>query len=111
MCASSRDDRSLERIVRRRPLKCVWELHKEWTAPTHTRVLYMGFKCRIPLVKPLLNNKEHQKRLFWDEEKHNWSVAQWTKVLISEDFISNFASHLETKVSDSGGRMERQCPV
>ena len=56
---------------------------KEWTeagvnasgATTHRRILYMGFKCRIPLVKPLLNNKQHQKRLTWAKEKNNWSVA------------------------------------
>jgi hypothetical protein len=36
----------------------------------------MGFKCRIPLVKPLLNKKQRQKRLTWAKEKNNWSVAQ-----------------------------------
>ena len=30
-CTSSRDDRSLERIVRKRPFKSVGELHKKWT--------------------------------------------------------------------------------
>ncbi len=76
-CTSSRDDRSLERIVRKRPFKCVGELHKEWTeagvtasrATTHRRVLDKGFKCRIPLVKPLLNNKQRQKHLPWAKEK------------------------------------------
>lgn len=48
----------------------------------------MGFKCRIPLVKPLLNNKQRQKRLTWAKEKQNWSVAQWSKVLFSDE--SNF---------------------
>ncbi len=51
-CTSSRDDCSLERIVRKRPFKCVGELHMEWTeagisaskATTHRRVLDMGFK-------------------------------------------------------------------
>ena len=31
---SSRDDRSLERIVRKRPLKSVGDFHKEWTFVT-----------------------------------------------------------------------------
>ena len=41
-CTSSRDDRSLERIVRKRPFKSVGELHKDWTEagvhqqPPHT---------------------------------------------------------------------------
>lgn len=95
-CTSSRDDRSLERIVRKRPFKSVGDFHKEWTeagvsasrATTHRRILDMGFKCRIPLVKPLLNNKQHPKRLTWAKEKQNWSVAQWSKVLFSDE--SNF---------------------
>ena len=39
-------------------------------------MLDMGFKCGIPLVKPLLNKKQRQKRLTWAKEKNNWSVAQ-----------------------------------
>ena len=89
-CTSSRDDRSLERIVGKRSFKSVGDFHKEWTeagvsasrATTHRRILDMGFKCRIPLIKPLLNNK-HQKRLTWAKEKHTGSVAQWSKVLFS----------------------------
>ena len=54
-CTSSRDDRSLERIVRKRPFKSVGNFRKEWTeagvsasrATTHRRILDMGFKCRI----------------------------------------------------------------
>jgi len=71
MCTSSRNDRSLERIV---IFKCLGELHKEWTevtasrATTHRRILDMGFKCRIPLVKSLLNNKR-QKHLTGLEKK------------------------------------------
>ena len=88
MCTSSRDDRSLERIVRKRPFKSVGELHKDWTeagvsasrATTHRQIYEMGFKCRIPLVKPLLN-KKRPKPLTWAKEKNNWSVAQWSKVL------------------------------
>jgi hypothetical protein len=76
-CTSSRDDRNLERIVCKRPFKSVGELHKDWTeagvsasrAATHRQIYEMGFKCRIPLVKPLLNKKQHQKRLTWAKEK------------------------------------------
>ena len=75
-CTNSRDDRSLERIVRKRPFKSVGELHKDWTeagvrasrATTHRPICEMGFKCRIPLVKPLLNKKRRQKRLTWAKE-------------------------------------------
>ena len=60
-CTSNRDDRSLEGIVKQ---------NKEWTeagvsasrATMHRRVQEMCYKCRIPSVKPLLNQR-CQKRL------------------------------------------------
>ncbi len=36
-------------------------------------------------TKPLLNQRQHQKRLTWDVEKKNWTVAQWSKVLFSDE--------------------------
>ncbi len=70
-CTSNRDNRTLERIVKQNPFKNVGEIHKEWTAAgvsasrttTHRRMQDMGFSCRIPCVKPLLNN------MFSDESK------------------------------------------
>ena len=70
-CTSNRDNRTLERIVKQNPFKNVGEIHKEWTAAgvsasrttTHRRMQDMGFSCRIPCVKPLLNNRQRQKRL------------------------------------------------
>ncbi|KAJ7344596.1 hypothetical protein JRQ81_000546, partial [Phrynocephalus forsythii] len=74
-CTSSRDDHSLERIVRKRSFKRVEDFDKKWIeagvsasiATTQRQILAMGFKCRISLVKPLLN-----------------TVAQWSKVLFSD---------------------------
>ncbi len=52
----------------------------------HTgRVMEFGDSCRIPLVKPLLNHRQRQKRLTWAKEKKNWTVAQWSKVLFSDE--------------------------
>ena len=67
----------------KRTFKSVAELHKEWTeagvtasrATTHRRFLDMGFNCYIPLVKPLLNNKQNQKHFTWAKEKKKWSVS------------------------------------
>ncbi len=56
-------------------------------------------------TKPLLNQRQRQKRLTWAVEKKNWTVAQWSKVLFSDEV--NFAFHLEIKVPESGGRVER----
>ncbi len=52
-------------------------------------------------TKPLLNQRQRQKRLTWAVEKNNWTVAQWSKVLFSDE--SNF----HFKVPESGGRVER----
>uniref|UniRef100_A0A8C1P327 MHC class I-like antigen recognition-like domain-containing protein n=1 Tax=Cyprinus carpio TaxID=7962 RepID=A0A8C1P327_CYPCA len=58
------------RIVKQNRFKNLSELHKEWTeagvktsrATTHRRVKEFGYSCRIPLVKPLLNHRQRQRR-------------------------------------------------
>ncbi len=105
-CTSNRDNRTLERIVKQNPFKNVGEIHKEWTAAgvsasrttTHRRMQDMGFSCRIPCVKPLLNNR------------HVRSVS--TGLLLSGPKLCslmkvNFAFPLEIRVPESGGREER----
>ncbi len=60
--------------------KNLGELHKEWTeagvkasrATTHRRVEEFGYSC-------------HQRRLTWAKKKKNWTVAQWSKVLFSDE--------------------------
>ncbi|KAK3530545.1 hypothetical protein QTP86_027909 [Hemibagrus guttatus] len=100
-CTTNRENRRLMRIVKQNPFKNLSELHKEWTevgvkasrATTPRRVKEFGYSCRIPLAKPLLN----QRRLTWAKEKKNWTVAQWSKVLFSD----------ESKVLESGGSVEK----
>ncbi len=36
-------------------------------------------------TKPLLNQRQYQKHLTWAVEKKNWTVAQWSKVLFSDE--------------------------
>ncbi len=36
-------------------------------------------------TKPLLNQRQHQKHLTWAVEKKNWTVAQWSNVLFSDE--------------------------
>ncbi len=36
-------------------------------------------------TKPLLNQRQRQKHLNWAVEKKNWTVAQWSKVLFSDE--------------------------
>ncbi len=54
-------------------------------ATTHRCIKEFGYSCRIPLVKPLLNHRQRQRRLTWAKEKKNWTVAQWSKVLFSDE--------------------------
>ncbi len=76
-CTTNRENRSLMRIVKQNRFKNLGELHKEWTeagvkasrATTHRRVKEFGYSCRIPLVKPLLNHRQRQRRLTWAKEK------------------------------------------
>uniref|UniRef100_A0A8C0XXZ4 Transposase Tc1-like domain-containing protein n=1 Tax=Cyprinus carpio carpio TaxID=630221 RepID=A0A8C0XXZ4_CYPCA len=86
-CTTNRENRSLMRIVKQNRFKNLSELHKDWTeagvkasrATTHRRVKEFGYSCHIPLVKPLL------RCLTWTKEKKNWTVAQWSKVLFSDE--------------------------
>ncbi len=92
-CTTNRENRSLMSIVKQNRFKNLGELHKEWTqagvkasrAATHRRVKEFGYSCRIPLVKPLLNHRQRQRRLTWAKEKKIWTVAQWSKVLFSDE--------------------------
>ncbi|KAI2666320.1 Transposable element Tcb1 transposase [Labeo rohita] len=110
-CTTSRENRSLERLVKQNRIKNLGELHKEWTevkesrATTHRRVKEFGYSCHIPLVKPLLNHRQRQRRLTWAKEKKKWTVVQWSKVLFSDE--SKFCISLETKVLESGERVEK----
>ncbi len=77
---TNRENRSLMRIVKQNRFKNLGELHKEWTeagvkasrATTHRRVEEFGYSCL-------------QRRLTWTKEKKNWTVAQWSKVLFSDE--------------------------
>ncbi|CAJ0964909.1 unnamed protein product [Ranitomeya imitator] len=45
----------------------------------------MDYKGHIPGVKPVMTNRQHQKLLTWVKKKKNWTVAQWFKVLFSNE--------------------------
>ncbi len=92
-CTTNRENRSLMRIVKQNRFKNLGELHNEWTeagvkasrATTHRHFKEFDYSCRIPLVKPLLNHRQRQRCLTWAKEKKNWTVAQWSKVLFSDE--------------------------
>ncbi len=94
-CTTNRENRSLKRIVKQNQewFKNLGEFQKEWTeagvkasrATAHRRVKEFGYSCCIPLVKPLLNHRQRQRCLAWAKEKKNWTVAQWSKVIFSDE--------------------------
>ncbi len=79
-CTTNRENRSLMRIVKQNRFKNLGEFHKEWTeagvkasrVTTHRCVKEFGYSC-------------HQRRLTWAKEKKNWTDAQWSKVLFSDE--------------------------
>ncbi len=108
-----RDNRTLVRIVKQNPFKNVGEIHKEWTAAgvsasrttTHRRMQDMGFSCRIPCVKPLLNNRQRQKRLAWAKDKKDWTAAEWSKVMLRSQSLKEERRGTESTL------LEVQCKV
>ncbi len=83
MCTSNRDECKLENTVKQSWFR---ELHKEWTeagvsASRVTTLRHLQEKS----YQPLLNQKHRQKHLTWDKEKKNWTVAQWSRVLFSDE--------------------------
>ncbi len=99
-CTTNRENHSLMRIVKQNRFKKLGELHKEWTeagvkasrATTHRCVKKFGYSCR-------------QRRLTWAKEKKNWTVAQWSKVLFSDEskFCISFGNQ-GTRVWRKGGK-------
>ncbi len=65
----------------------------------------MEFSVEYLITKIFDSYSPSQKHLTWAKEKKYWTVAQWSKVLFSDE--STFAFHLEIKVPESGGRVER----
>ncbi len=105
-CTTNQENHSLMRIVKQNRFKNLGELQKEWTeagvkasrATTHRRVKEFGCSCCIPLVKPLLNHRQHQRRrtgLLPSGPKSSFQMR------------ASFVFHLETKVLESGGRVEK----
>ncbi len=45
----------------------------------------MGSSCRIPCVKPLLNIRQRQKHLVRAKDKKDWTAAEWSKVMFSDE--------------------------
>ncbi len=61
-------------------------------------------------TKPLLNQRQRQRHLTWAVEKKNWTVAQWSKVLFSDEsqFFISFGNQ-GPRVWRKGGEAHNPC--
>ncbi len=99
-CTTNRENRSLMRIVKQNKFKNLGELHKEWTeagvkasrATTHRRVKEFGYSY-------------HQRRLTGLRRRRTGLFPSGPKS--SFQMRASFVFHLETKVLESGGRVEK----
>ncbi len=85
MCTNNRDDHKLENTVKQSRSKHLGELHKEWTEAGVHQESPRSDIFRKRATKPLLKQKHCQKHLTLAKEKKNWTVAQWSKVLFSDE--------------------------
>ncbi|KAI2645857.1 Transposable element Tcb1 transposase [Labeo rohita] len=118
-CTTRRGDRTLRNSVEKDRFQTLGNLRKQWTesgvetsrATVYRRVQEMGYRCRIPQVKPLLNQKQRQKRLTWATEKQHWTVAQWSKVLFSDEskFCMSFGNQGARVWRKTGEREMPKC--
>ncbi len=102
-CTTNRENRSLMRIVKQNRFKNLGELHKEWTetgvkasrATTHRRVKEFGYSCRIVDRGVLPGLRRRRTGLLPSGPKSSFQMR------------ASFVFHLETKVLESGGRVEK----
>ncbi len=99
MCTSNKDDRKLENTVKQSRFKQLGELHKEWTeagAQTSSGKELPSHFWNRNIVRSILPGLQRRRTgLLLSGPKSSFQI----KV--------NFAFHLEIKVPESGGRVER----
>ncbi len=86
MCTSNRDDRKLENTIKQSRFKHLGELHKEWTesgvsASRVTTLRYLQEKG----YQATSETETSSEASYRAKEKKNWTVAQWSKVLFSDE--------------------------
>ncbi len=104
-CTTNRENRSLVTTVKQNRFKNLGELHKEWTeagvrasrVTTHRHVEEFGYSCR-------------QRRLTWGLRRRRTGLLP-SGPKSSFQMRASFVFNLETKVLESGGRVEKLIEV
>ncbi len=96
------------RILQSR-FKHLGELHKEWieAGVRASRVTTLRYLQEKGFFEPLLKQKQRQRHLTWAKEKNDLTVAQWSKVLFSDE--SKFEFYLEIKVWRKTVEAQKSC--
>lgn len=85
---------TLKKIVNKGRQKTLSEITNEWNKVSRVGVSRMttlrrlndlGFKSKMAIKKPLLNNKQRAKRLAWAKLHQHWTVDQWRTVIWSDE--------------------------
>ncbi len=91
-CTSNRDNRTLERIVKQNPFKNVGrftksglQLESVLQEPLRTDVCKTWASAVTFLVSSHSWTQQHQKRLAWAKDKKDWTAAEWSKVMFSDE--------------------------
>ncbi len=99
-CTTNRENRSLMRIFKQYRFK-----NLGWTSQGMDWGWGQGIKSHhTHMCQGNWLQLSSEASLTWAKEK-NWTVSQWSKVLFSDE--KSFVFHLETKVLESGGRIEK----
>ena len=84
---SDRDDRALQRLVRRMPFATSPVLKQHWlpnrrlsTRTVRNRLKSAGLKSRRVIKRPLLADRHRRSRLAWCLARRGWNLTTWRKI-------------------------------
>ena len=89
---SGRDDRALQRLVRRRPFATSPVLKQHWlpnrrlsTRTVRNRLKSAGLKSMRVIKRPLLADRHRRTRLAWYLARRGWNLRTWCKIHWSDE--------------------------
>ena len=89
---SDRDDRALQRLVRRMPFTTSPILKQQWlpnrrlsTRTVRNRLKSAGLKSRRVIKRPLLADRHRRLRLAWCVARRGWNLMTWCKIHWSDE--------------------------
>jgi hypothetical protein len=96
---SDRDDRALQRLVRRMPFATIPVLKQYWlpnrrrsTRSVRNRLKSAWLKSRRVIKRPLLVDRHRRSRLAWCLARRGWNLRTWRKIQLSDE--SRFLFHV-----------------